>query len=120
MHDVLISYSKKDKQWADAACSVLESRGIRCWIAPRDIIAGTEWGAAIIAGIDECKAMVLIFSADANESPQVRREVERAFSKGLTIIPCRIENVMPSGAMEYALGDTHWFDVFTPPEPSRQ
>ncbi len=115
MHDVLISYSTKDQKWADAACSVLEARGIRCWIAPRDIIPGTEWGEAIIAGIDACKVMVLIFSASANASPQVRREVERAISKGLTIVPCRIENVLPVGAMEYALGNTHWLDVFTPP-----
>jgi len=41
-------------------------------------VPGTEWGAAIIAGIDACKVMVLIFSSSANESPQVRREVERA------------------------------------------
>jgi TIR domain/Domain of Unknown Function (DUF1080) len=115
MHDVLISYSTKDQKWADAACSVLEARGIRCWIAPRDIIPGTEWAAAIIAGIDACKVVVLIFSASANASPQVRREVERAISKGLTVVPCRIENVMPVGAMEYALGNTHWLDVFTPP-----
>jgi hypothetical protein len=115
MHDVLISYSTKDKLWGDGACAALEARGIRCWIAPRDIMPGTEWGAAIIDGIDACKVMVLIFSASANESPQVRREVERAISKGLTVVPCRVENVTPVGAMEFALGNTHWLDVFTPP-----
>lgn len=115
MHEVLISYSKKDKLWADAACAALEAHGIRCWIAPRDIMPGTEWGASIIAGIDGCKVMVVIFSASANESPQVRREVERAISKELTVVPCRVEDVRPVGAMEYALGNTHWLDVFTPP-----
>jgi TIR domain len=115
MHEVLISYSTKDKLWADAACAALEAHGIRCWIAPRDIMPGTEWGAAIIAGIDACKVMVVIFSASANESPQVRREVERAITKGLTVVPCRVEDVKPVGAMEYALGNTHWLDVFTPP-----
>jgi len=115
MHEVLVSYSTKDKKWAEAACSVLESRGIRCWIAPRDIIPGTEWAEAIITGIDACKVMVLIFSASANASPHVRREVGRAISKGLTVVPCRVENVRPVGAMDYALGNTHWLDVFTPP-----
>jgi formylglycine-generating enzyme required for sulfatase activity len=112
---VFLSYSSKDKAWADAACAVLEGRGVRCWIAPRDIAPGTEWGAAIIAGIDACRVMVLIFSDHANQSPQVRREVERAVSKGLTLLPCRVEDVQPVGAMEYALGNTHWLDVFTPP-----
>jgi formylglycine-generating enzyme required for sulfatase activity len=112
---VFISYSSKDKHLADAACALLERHGTRCWIAPRDILPGSEWGASIIAGIDACKIMVLIFSGHANASRQVRREVERAISKGLTLVPCRVENAMPTGAMEYALGNTHWLDAFTPP-----
>ena len=114
-HEVFISYANADKQWAFAACAVLEARGIRCWIAPRDISPGTEWGAAIISGIDVCSIMVLIFSGHANESPQVRREVERAVNKGLIVLPCRVEDVMPVGAMEFALSNTHWLDAFTPP-----
>jgi hypothetical protein len=114
-HEVFISYSTIDKNWADAACAVLERHRIRCWIAPRDIMPGTEWGASIIAGIESCQVMVLIFSTHANESAQVRREVERAISKGLTVLPFRVEDVRPAGSMEYALSNTHWLDAFTPP-----
>src|SRR5256885_180831 len=95
-YDVFISYASADKPWADAACAMLESRQIRCWIAPRDIVPGREWGAAIVAAIDACQIMVLIFSTQANDSPQVRREVERAVSKGLIVLPCRIEDVHPA------------------------
>ena len=49
-HDVFISYSTKDKPTADAACAALEAKGIRCWIAPRDILPGSDWGEAIIDG----------------------------------------------------------------------
>jgi TIR domain len=115
IHEVFISYSSKDKKWADAACGVLEKHKIRCWIAPRDITPGTEWGAAIISGMDGSKIMVLIFSTHANQSAQVRREVERAIGKGLAVLPFRIEDVSPEGAMEYALSNTHWLDGFTPP-----
>ena len=114
-YEVFISYSSKDKKWANATCAVLERRRIRCWIAPRDITPGTEWGAAIIQGMDASKIMVLIFSGHANESAQVRREVERAISKGLTVLPFRVENISPAGAMEYALSNTHWLDGFTKP-----
>jgi hypothetical protein len=113
--EVFISYANANKGWALAACAVLEGRGIRCWIAPRNISPGTEWGAAIIEAIDVCRIMVLMFSGQANESPQVRREVERAVSKGLIVFPCRVEDAQPVGAMEYALSNTHWLDVFTPP-----
>ncbi len=115
IYDVFISYSSKDKKWADATCAVLERHRIRCWVAPRDITPGTEWGAAIISGMDASKIMVLVFSSHANESAQVRREVERAISKGLIVLPFRVENVSPAGAMEYALSNTHWLDGFTKP-----
>jgi len=114
-HEVFISYSKKDKKLADAACAVLERHWIRCWIAPRDVTPGTEWQAAIISGLNASKIMVLIFSTHANQSAQVRREVERAIGKGLIVLPFRVEDVSPAGAMEYALSNTHWLDGFTPP-----
>jgi hypothetical protein len=117
--DVFISYSSQDKQWADAACAVLERHRIRCWIAPRDILPGREWNASIISGINACKIMVLIFSAHANASAQVRREVERAISKGVTVLPCRVEDVHPEGAMEFPLGNMKWLDAFTPPVEER-
>ncbi|MBV8226902.1 MAG: toll/interleukin-1 receptor domain-containing protein [Verrucomicrobia bacterium] len=43
-HDVFISHSSADKRAADAACALLETRGIKCWIAPRDIRPGSDWG----------------------------------------------------------------------------
>jgi hypothetical protein len=107
-YDVFLSYSSKDKPWADAACSVLERHRVRCWIAPRDITPGVEWGAAIIKGLSASRMMVLIFSGHANSSGQVRREVERAISQGMAVLPVRVEDVRPEGAMEYALGNTHW------------
>jgi hypothetical protein len=39
-HDVFVSYSSDDKPTADAVCATLENKGIRCWIAPRDILPG--------------------------------------------------------------------------------
>ena len=114
-HDVFISYSSKDKSTADALCAVLEAKQIRCWIAPRDILPGAEWGEAIIAGIEQCRVMVLVYSSSANDSPQVRREVERAVGKRLAIVPFRIEDVPLSRTMEYFISSQHWLDAVTPP-----
>jgi hypothetical protein len=113
--DAFISYATADKTVADAACAVLEAAGIRCWVAPRDISPGREYAAAIIDAIDRCRVMVLIFSSRANDSSQVRREIERGASKGVAIMPVRIEKVMPTKSMEYFLGDIHWLDAMTPP-----
>jgi hypothetical protein len=113
--DAFISYSSKDKVSADAACAMLESAGVRCWIAPRDILPGGEYGAAIIDAIDQCRLMVLIFSSNANDSRQIHREIERAVAKGVPIVPVRIEEVAPTRSMEYFLGAIHWLDALTPP-----
>lgn len=112
--DVFISYSHRDQKAADAACARLEQAGYRCWIAPRDIGAG-EWGKSIIEGIRASRVFVLIFSGNANRSPQVNREVERAVSNGLPIIPVRVEDVKPSDSLEYFISNQHWLDALTPP-----
>jgi hypothetical protein len=114
-HDVFISYASQDKPAADAACATLEAHGIRCWIAPRDILAGTGWGEAIVNAIHQSQVMVLVFSSHANESPHIRREVDRAVTKGVPIIPVRIEDVVPVKALEYYMSSVHWLDALTPP-----
>jgi hypothetical protein len=112
-HDVFLSYSSKDKPTADAASALLEGAGIRCWIAPRDILPGRDWGESIIDAIAASRVMVLIFSDHANHSPQVRREVERAVNKGVVIIPFRIENVPVSKSLEYFISVPHWMDAYS-------
>lgn len=115
MHDAFISYSAQDKTTADAVCATLESRGIRCWIAPRDVLPGEDYAESLIKAVHDSKLLILVFSSRANQSPQVLRELERAVSRGLPIIPIRIENTPPSAAMEYYISSRHWLDALTPP-----
>ena len=96
-------------------CSRLEQAGIRCWIAPRDVRPGRNWGSEIIRGLDNAKVMIVVLSANANHSRPVMKEVERAFHKGIVIIPVRTEEVEPSEALEFFLSSEHWLDAFTPP-----
>ncbi len=112
---VFISHSSKDKAIADQICQHLESNGIKCWIAPRDLKPGSDWTEGIIQGINSCRLFVLVFSASANSSEHVRREVATAFSLGLAVIPFRTENINPSGSLGYFLGTVHWLDAITPP-----
>ncbi|MBI5679905.1 MAG: TIR domain-containing protein [Methanobacterium sp.] len=114
-YDVYISYSPEDKNVADAVCALLEYNNIRCWISPRDIKEGDNKAASIVTAVHNSKIFVLIFSSHSNKSFQVLREVERAVSRGIPIIPFRIEDVEPSGSMEYFISAEHWLDAVTPP-----
>jgi hypothetical protein len=114
-HDVFISYASEDAPIAQAICGRLEGKGIRCWIAPRDIRPGADWQAEIVAAIRSARAVVLVFSAHANASLEVPREISIASKQGLSIITFRIEDVAPVGSLDYALNTVHWLDAITPP-----
>jgi hypothetical protein len=114
-HDAFISCSQQDKRVAEAACSILESSGIRCWVAPRDVPPGSQWAGSIVEAIDRCRVMILIFLSKANVSDQVHRELEQAVRRGKPIFALRIEDVSPVGSMDYFLSAVHWLDALTPP-----
>jgi hypothetical protein len=59
--------------------------------------------------------MLLVFSTSANKSKQIKREVEVATDSGLTVVPLRIENILPTESFKYFLGNIHWMDALTPP-----
>ncbi len=113
--EVFVSYSEPDRDCAFELVAHLEARGLSCWVAPRDLSPSADWAAEIIDAISSAKVMVLIFSAHSNDSPQVRREVERAVHKRVRILPFRIEDVLPSKSLEYFLSAQHWLDAFPPP-----
>ncbi len=109
---IFITHSSHDGEKAKKVRDYLETNGIQCWMAPRDIPVGAEWAEAILEGIENASGMLLVFSSNSNNSPQVRREIERAIHNNIPIFPVRIENVVPSKAMEYYISSNHWMDAF--------
>lgn len=114
-HDVFICHSSKDRLIANAICSSLEQSRIRCWIAPRDVLPGSDYAESIVGAIAGSKLTVLVFSEHSNRSPHVRRELERTVSHGIPILPFRVQDVVPSPALEYFISSAHWLDAVTPP-----
>jgi TIR domain len=114
-HDVFISHSSVDKPAADAACAALEARGIRCWIAPRDINPGRDWAASIMQAIEGTRILLLVLSRSAKESIQVRREVAQAANSGKQLLTLRIEDVLPEAELKFYLDSPHWLDAITKP-----
>ena len=112
-HDVFISHSSHDRDVADAACAALEARGFACWIAPRDLLPGEDYGEGITAAIAAGRLFLLIISAETNGSVQARREVEQAGAFGLPVLAFRIAEVAPVPALHFLIGET--LDALTPP-----
>jgi hypothetical protein len=115
MADVFVSYASADRDVAFRIVGYLEEQGIRCWVAPRDVGPGVEYGEAIIDAIGEARALVLVLSDQSNESQFVRKEVERAVSKTKPVLPVRIREVTPSGALEFYISSAQWVDAWKSP-----
>ena len=110
---IFISHSSADSNTAQKICGLLERNSIPCFIAPRDIRSGKEYAEELINGIDRSSAMILLMSENANTSPHVLREVERAVSKSIPILVYKLEDVSLSKSMEYFLMTHQWISAGT-------
>jgi len=108
---VFVSYASHDTEIANTVCRELESRGIRCWIAPRDVVPGALYADAIVRAINESKVLLIVLSQSSVVSSHVGREIERAASKHKQIIALRIDTAPLSPALEYFLSESQWIDV---------
>ena len=111
--DVFISYASQDTVVADAVVLALESQGLKCWVAPRDVTPGEFYADAIVRALNAARIFVLVLTENAVTSPHVLREVERTSAKRHPIISFRIGSVFLPPALEYFLSASHWLDAST-------
>ncbi|MBR5604544.1 MAG: SUMF1/EgtB/PvdO family nonheme iron enzyme [Bacteroidales bacterium] len=111
-HDVFISYSSKNKDTAIAICHVLEENEIKCWMAPRDIPAGSEYGDLIDDAIKCSKVVVVLFSETAANSLWVKGELNVAFEEQKVIVPFRLDKTPLKGQNRLILNQKHWIDAY--------
>ena len=70
---VFLSYASQDTEIANTVCRELESRDIRCWIAPRDVAPGALYADAMVRAINECEVLLIVLSQSAVASSHVGR-----------------------------------------------
>ena len=109
--EVFISYASQDAAVANAIVESLERHGIRCWIAPRDVVPGSLYADEIVGAINDAKVVVLVLSEHSVASPHVGKEVERASSKGRRIIAFHVDSAPLTRAYEYFLSESQWINV---------
>ncbi len=103
-YDVFISHkTTEDGAIANRLVACLESRGLKCWIAPRDIPASKNYASAIVDGIERSSVFLMLFSRYANESKDIVREVHQASSFQIPILTVRLDNTKFSPDLGYFL-----------------
>lgn len=113
--DVFISYGSPDLALAREIRGHLEAGGYKCWMSPDDVAGVKSWAEQIVEAIEACKVMLVLVSSVSNASDHVSKEVDLAIEHGKAVLPVRIEDVVPSGALRYLLALAQWIDAFPGP-----
>ena len=119
--DVFISYhTSSSLNIVKAIVNRLESEGIRCWYAPRDVKG--LYSDAIVEAIDACRVFLLILNKPASESHDVVSEINLGIQRlrdheNMVFIPFHVgdESRDLSRSLRYYVGALHWIDALTPP-----
>lgn len=109
---VFVSHSSDDRDEANFVASYLEQRGLRIWIAPRNVRPGRDYSEQLQQAIEECGAFLVLVTSRSNKSPYVRVETEMAFSLDKPIFPVRTSDVAPAPGLALFLKIKHWTDAF--------
>jgi uncharacterized protein YjbI with pentapeptide repeats len=98
-YSCFISYSDKDKAFAERLHADLQNQGVRCWFAPHDMPIGAKITDALDEAIRLRDKLLLILSDAAITSDWVEDEVTTAFEEerrrgGVVLFPVRIDDAV--------------------------
>jgi hypothetical protein len=109
---IFISYSHHDETEALEILHGIESANIKCWISSRDVPRGEDFQDSIVSALEQASAMVLVFSKNADDSKEIKKELALASEHGLFVLPVRIEDVEPTKGFKYQLAIRQRIDLF--------
>ena len=109
---IFISYSSKDQDIAETIYQALEARGQDCWISCRDVKPGENFQEAIVRALRGAKVMLLVFTSNANNSDEIKKELVLAGRHHVAVVPVRVEDVVPNDAFSYEFATRQWIDLF--------
>ncbi len=110
-YDFFISYSSKDKDVAKKIVGAIESTQHSCWIAPRNIPAGTPYARAIMQGIHDSNIFLVLITDNSIKSEDVLNEVDNAHATKKKIIPVRLTDTPLPPELNYYLSRNQWIDL---------
>ncbi|HLO32293.1 MAG TPA: TIR domain-containing protein [Anaerolineales bacterium] len=111
MAQVFVSYSRRDLEIVNRLVEIMQRAGINIWIDREEIKAGKLWRTQIVQAIDTCDAFVLMLSAAAAASENVRKEMDLAEDSGRRIFIVNLDQVRIPADMRYQLAGLQFIDL---------
>jgi TIR domain len=113
--EVFISYRHADRPFAERLYALLQERRVTAWYDAL-IPAGADWRDTIVAELTQARVMVILLSAAALQSDELKKELAVADQENVPLLAARLENVKPRAAFAYELARGNWFDLFDNPQ----
>lgn len=114
---VFLSHASADAELAASICEGLESRGVSCWIAPRDVSYTDTYGPAIERGVRQSEVFVILVSPTTDDSDHVQREAVIATETRKRIVPIMVGMTAPGPRLSYWLAGWQRFACPERPDP---
>ena len=111
-YDCFVSHSSKDASNAISLVERLESKGVKCWVAPRNIRAGANYSAEIVTGIQSSASLIVLISKDSLASRHVEREVNIADGLRKSIYPVKLIDIEIYGGLSFYLSVSQEIRLF--------
>jgi WD40 repeat protein len=93
MTQVFISYSRKDKFFAEKLHSALSSIALESWIDWIDIPPVADWKEQIYKGIEAADGFLFLLSPDSVKSVICGEEIDHAVKNGKRLIPLVVRDI---------------------------
>ena len=97
--DIFLSYSTEDSVIANELKGEIEERGIKCFMAEKDIPVGTQWSDRIRNALINSKKIIILITPRSKNRPWVMTETGAAWVLKKNIIPV-LMFVSPSELIE--------------------
>jgi hypothetical protein len=88
---IFLSYSSKDKRFAQSVKDIFLEFGFAVFLAPEDISPASDWVQTILENLDDCDVFVAIVTKSYHGSNWTDQESGYAVARQKTILPiCRV------------------------------
>ena len=93
MTKVFISYSRKDREFAQKLAVAMANLQIETWVDWDDIPPTADWWSQIETGIEESDAFLFLLSPDSSVSQVCGQEIEHAVKNNKRMLPLVVRDI---------------------------
>jgi hypothetical protein len=97
--DIFLSYAAGDSALAAELKELLERKGLKCFMAEKDVAVASEWQGSIRSALLGSKRILLLLTQRSQNRPWVLMETGAAWALGKDLIPALVQ-INPSDLID--------------------